>query len=348
MINAASAAPRTYALIHVRARAAARRLWARAPHSQAFFTIAGVLYMLFMYVVIQLVFETELARTGRLNGAANLSNLLADTWEVDQVSLGVAIGFAILASVFAFRITGKVVRALEEVQRIHEAQNEFLSIVSHEFRTPLTGIQGFSELIRDEDLTPELMREYAADINSDARRLSRMIGDMLDAQRLDGGRLQIVHAPVDLNQILRDVARQQSAVAKQHSIVLSLDDGVALVDGDTDRLTQIATNLIANAIKYATPGKITVSAVLEDGQAHLRVSDQGPGIPADSVERIFERYYRVPTADVGLITGTGLGLPIVRGLVELHRGRVWCESSPDSGSVFHVVLPATASNELPA
>jgi signal transduction histidine kinase len=123
----------------------------------------------------------ELARTGRLIGSADLSSLLADTWEVHQVSLGVAIGFAILASVFAFRITGKVVRALEKVQRIHEAQNEYLSIVSHEFRTPLTGIQGFSELIRDEDLTPELMREYAADINSDARRLSRMIGDMLDA-----------------------------------------------------------------------------------------------------------------------------------------------------------------------
>jgi two-component system OmpR family sensor kinase len=169
---------------------------------------------------------------------------------------------------------------------------------------------------------------------------------MLDAQRLDGGRLQINRTPVDLNQILRDVARQQSTVAKEHTIVLSLDDAVPLVDGDTDRLTQVVTNLIANAVKYATPGAIKASTALESGQVHLQVSDEGPGIPAESVERIFERYYRVATADVGLITGTGLGLPIVRGLVELHEGRVWCESSSDSGSVFHVVLPVTTSQEV--
>jgi len=145
----------------------------------------------------------------------------------------------------------------------------------------------------------------------------------------------------------RDKARTRLLrAAKKHEIVLSFDRPVLIINGDADRLTQIITNLVANAVKYATPGKITLSTSLADREVSLEVSDEGPGIPPESVERIFERYYRVPTKDVGLITGTGLGLPIVRGLVELHNGRVWCSSSPIAGTTFHVVLPAPTAKPV--
>ena len=318
---------------------ALRDIAGRAKRSYSVFLIANFLAILAIYTVIDFVFRLELQRAGLLNGPAELS-VPTDALTVHPISLAFATFFWVVGAIAARGAIRKLSLALNDVQLIHQAQNEFLSIVSHEFRTPLTGIQGFSEIIRDEELTPELVHEYAADINTDARRLSRMIGDMLDAQRLERGGLQVDLAPVDLNQVVRDVARQQSISAKKHEIVLSFDRPVLIVDGDADRLTQIVTNLVSNAVKYATPGKITVSTALAEGEVSLEVSDEGPGIPAASVERIFERYYRVPTKDVGLITGTGLGLPIVRGLVELHRGRVWCASSPIAGTTFHVVLPA--------
>ena len=326
-------------------KAAHRKMAGRATRSYTAFLIVNFLAILAIYTLIDFVFRLELQRAGLLNGPAGVS-IPTDALTVHPVSLAFATFFWMVGAIAARGTIKKLSLALDDVQRIHQAQNEFLSIVSHEFRTPLTGIQGFSEIIRDEELTPELVHEYAADIYTDARRLSRMIGDMLDAQRLERGRLQIDLAPVDLNQVVRDVARQQSILAKKHEIVLSLDRPVLIINGDTDRLTQIITNLVANAVKYATPGKITLSTSLADREVSLEVSDEGPGIPPESVERIFERYYRVPTKDVGLITGTGLGLPIVRGLVELHNGRVWCSSSPIAGTTFHVVLPAPTAKPV--
>jgi signal transduction histidine kinase len=303
---------------------------------------ASVASVLVIYVLIAVTFELELSQAGLLKAPSDPVTILTSAWSVHRTSLLLAIGVWVAGALAARRVNDRIGRAFEQAKQIYKAQNEFLSIVSHEFRTPLTGIQGFSELIRDEELPANLIHEYAGDINADAHRLSRMIGDMLDAQRLEHGRLQIERAPVDLNQLVRDVVRQQSVVAKNHEIVTSFDRAVLIVDGDADRLIQVVTNLVANAVKYATPGKITVSTELVQDEAAVRVADEGPGIPRESVDRIFERYYRVPTRDIGLITGTGLGLPIVRGLVELHGGRVWCESSPTTGSVFHVLLPVSA------
>jgi signal transduction histidine kinase len=322
---------------------ALRSIAARATRSFAVFVVANVLAVAGIYILIDFVFRLELQRAGLLNVPVVLT---MPSPTVHPVSLAMAAFFWVAMAIVSRGVIRKLSVALEDVRRVHQAQNEFLSIVSHEFRTPLTGIQGFSEIIRDEALTPELVHEYAADINTDARRLSRMIGDMLDVQRLERGKLRIDLTPVDLNQVVRDVARQQSISSKKHEIVLSFDRPVLIVDGDADRLTQIVTNLVSNAVKYATPGKITVSTALDQGEVSLEVSDEGPGIPPESVERIFERYYRVPTKDVGLITGTGLGLPIVRGLVELHRGRVWCSSSPIAGTTFHVVLPAPTAQPV--
>ena len=231
-------------------------------------------------------------------------------------------------------------QAVEQLERLNRAKSEFVSIVSHEFRTPLTGIQGFSEMMRDEDLTSEEMREYAGDINKDAQRLNRMINEMLDLDRMESGRMTIHPERMDLNAVIADVADRVRPQAPNHTLALDLQPDLPQVQADRDRMTQVASNLLSNAVKYSpTGGRITMSTRLDGDLLRLDVRDEGLGIPADALETIFERYSRVDSQATKDIQGTGLGLPIVRQIVQLHGGKVWAESELGRGSVFHVVLP---------
>ena len=230
--------------------------------------------------------------------------------------------------------------AVAELERLNRAKSDFVSIVSHEFRTPLTGIQGFSEMMASEDLTPEEMREYAGDINKDAHRLNRMITEMLDLDKMESGRMQLNREPLDLNAIVSDAVDRVRPNAPLHPVSLRLDPLVGEMSGDRDKLTQVIANLLSNAVKYSpNGGEIVVSTRAEGGAAHLVVRDHGMGIPEAALETIFERYGRVESIATRHIQGTGLGLPIVRQIVHLHGGTVWAESNVGEGSVFHVTLP---------
>lgn len=227
-----------------------------------------------------------------------------------------------------------------ELEEVNARQRRFISIVSHEFRTPLTGIQGFSELIRDEDLTPEETREYADDINRDAQRLARLIGEMLDLGRLESGRIELTLSAVDLNAVVREVVARSAPAAGRRELRVETDDSLPPIRADADKITQVMTNLVSNAVKYsADGGTVTVATQREDDGVHVSVADTGFGIPAGDLERIFEPYERVESSETARVEGTGLGLPIVRGIVRLHGGRVWVESQIGRGSTFHVVLP---------
>ena len=231
-------------------------------------------------------------------------------------------------------------QAVEQLERLNRAKSEFVSIVSHEFRTPLTGIQGFSEMMRDEELTSEEMREYAGDINKDAQRLTRMINEMLDLDRMESGHMTIHPERMDLNAVIADVADRVRPNAPNHTLTLDLQHDLPQVQADRDRMTQVASNLLNNAVKYSpTGGRITMSTRVDGDQLRLDVRDEGLGIPADALDTIFERYSRVDSLATKDIQGTGLGLPIVRQIVQLHGGKVWAESELGKGSVFHVVLP---------
>jgi signal transduction histidine kinase len=230
--------------------------------------------------------------------------------------------------------------AVAELERLSRAKSDFVSIVSHEFRTPLTGIQGFSEMMQSEDLTLAEMREYAGDINKDAHRLNRMITEMLDLDKMESGRMELHHEPVDLNAIVSEAADRIRPNAPHHPLSLRLDPLVGEVSGDRDKLTQVMANLLSNAVKYSpNGGEIVVATRVEGSTVHIAVRDHGMGIPKAALETIFERYGRVESLATRNIQGTGLGLPIVRQIVQLHGGAVWVESAVGEGSVFHVTLP---------
>jgi signal transduction histidine kinase len=230
--------------------------------------------------------------------------------------------------------------AVVELERLNRAKSDFVSIVSHEFRTPLTGIQGFSEMMQSEELTIDEMREYAGDINKDAHRLNRMITEMLDLDKMESGRMEIHRESVDLNAIVNEAANRMRPNAPEHPLSLRLDPMVGEVSGDRDKLTQVMANLLSNAVKYSPDGgEIVVSTRVEGSAVHIVVRDHGMGIPTGALETIFERYGRVESLATRHIQGTGLGLPIVRQIVQLHGGAVWVESTVGEGSVFHVTLP---------
>lgn len=228
----------------------------------------------------------------------------------------------------------------QELTRLNEAQRRFVSLVSHEFRTPLFGVQGFSEMIRDEALTPAEINDYAGRINSEAKRLVRMITEILDLDRMESGHMVLSLGDVKLNEVIESVVMYARPGAPQHQFASVLDPALPLMTADQDKLTQVMTNLVSNAVKYSPDaGTITITSARDGDTVHVSVKDEGIGIPVDALEKVFERFTRVERESLGTISGTGLGLPIVREIVELHGGRVWAESLPGQGSTFHMVLP---------
>jgi PAS domain S-box-containing protein len=232
---------------------------------------------------------------------------------------------------------------LAELEKLNQMKTEFTSMVSHEFRTALTGIQGMSELIHAGDMNEADVSEYSGYIFQEAERINRLITDMLDLDRLEAGKMKLVLAPMDLNATLEGVAVRSSVVSSDHKIRTELEAGVPNVLGDSDRLVQVMTNLVSNAIKYSPDGgEILISSHLVDGAVDVSITDHGVGIPADFVDRLFgrfERYEKTPSK----IIGTGLGLAIARQIIEMHHGKIWVENGAGGGSVFHFTIPAVTT-----
>jgi signal transduction histidine kinase len=282
---------------------------------------------------------------GQLAGALSFAQVdRARDWTADDIRLIEAVAQELRVAMTAAEAFERQRAAVVELERLNRAKSDFVSIVSHEFRTPLTGIQGFSEMMASDDLTVEEMREYAGDINKDAHRLNRMITEMLDLDKMESGRMQLNRERLDLNAVISDAVDRVRPNAPQHPVSLRLDPLVGEMNGDRDKLTQVLANLLSNAVKYSpNGGEIVVSTRAEGGSAHVVVRDHGMGIPQAALETIFERYGRVESPATRHIQGTGLGLPIVRQIVHLHGGTVWAESSVGEGSVFHITLPHAAA-----
>ena len=237
---------------------------------------------------------------------------------------------------------------LAGIERLNQLKSEFITLVSHEFRTGLVGIQGFSEMIRDsEDLAREDIKAFAADINKDAQRLNRMINDMLDLDRIEAGRLTLRMESVNINVVLEEAVERARASSEYHAINVNLDPTRPMTHCDSDRVAQIIANLLTNAIKYSPDGgEILVSSRAIEGFVEVSIRDHGVGIAPEFAKRLFSRYERYEKTS-GKIIGTGLGLAIARQIVELHGGRIWVDTTVGSGSDFRFTIPRPVP-EVPA
>jgi PAS domain S-box-containing protein len=226
---------------------------------------------------------------------------------------------------------------LEEIQK---QQMDFISGVSHEFRTTLTSILGFSELQQSEDFTLAEVRDFATDIYHDALRLVRMINSLLDLKRIKEGKTQLRLEMLSIGDLIRKQIHSSEVTTVKHTFRLILDENVAQIEGDRDKLVQVIANLLSNAIKYSPHGgQITLDCQQNENTLHIQIQDQGIGISPDALDKIFDDYSRIDSEKTRYIQGTGLGLAIVKQIVQMHGGKVWAESQQMEGTTFHVVLP---------
>jgi signal transduction histidine kinase len=237
------------------------------------------------------------------------------------------------------------VRDVSERARLERMKDEFVVTASHELRSPLTSVQGFAELLalERERLSPK-QRETVEIILANTHHLSRLLDDLLDLARSDAGRLTITRKPSSVEGLVEDAVSlmRERFAARRQRLEVEVEPGLPSVNVDPGRIKQVLVNLLDNAHDYCPDGsEVKVSASLVGREVELAVSDDGPGIPEEQLDHIFERFTR---GDAGLtqrIGGTGLGLAIAKSLVELHGGAVGVTSSPGRGSTFRVVLPAT-------
>ena len=238
-----------------------------------------------------------------------------------------------------------------EVKASRQAQRDFVANVSHELKTPLTSIQGFSQAILDGTADDEVSRYRAVEIiSSEANRMSRLVDELLDLARIESGQIKMQREPVDLAKVLKACVEKFALQAREGNVELALHaPALPLVTGDEDRLAQVFTNLLANALKHTPPaGKVTVKAQ-ETKQTRkkadtaatveITVTDTGAGIPPEDLAHIFERFYQVDKSRAGKDRGVGLGLTIARQIIEAHGGTINVESVRELGTKFSVSLP---------
>ena len=239
------------------------------------------------------------------------------------------------------------VAALSEVTQqraLQQTQSEVMALVTHEMKTPLTAIQGLSEVLAQHEFAAERRRALHLAINDEAKRLARMIDEYLDLARLESGARPLQRTECAVVPLLERVLLLLEPVAAQREIRLTRRwaADLPLLSVDEDLLARAVTNLVANAIKFSPlDSEIVIEADVRQTELRLAVSDQGCGIPAESLPHVFEKFYRVPRApsDDEAVTGAGLGLALVRECAELHGGRVTVESALGVGSTFTLWVP---------
>lgn len=233
---------------------------------------------------------------------------------------------------------------LTRLKQLERTREEFVANVSHELRTPLSLIKGYVETLLDGARhNPEVAQRFLKIIERNAQRLDLLIQDLLTISALESGRMKLNLQPVDLHSLAEKVLNDLHGKAEARDTTLLNILPALLAQVDANRLDQVFANLIDNAIKYGrTQGRVTVGGrQTETGMIEVSVTDDGPGIPVEALDRVFERFYRVDKARSRDQGGTGLGLSIVKHIIQSHGGEVWVDSEPGKGATFYFTLPAT-------
>jgi signal transduction histidine kinase len=253
---------------------------------------------------------------------------------------------ALFAEQVANEHADELARANYELEQANQLKDQFLSMASHELKTPITSIRGQAQvalrrIAKQQEASPDISTAYAAleKINQQTHRLNDLVGDLLDLSSIQSGKIPLQIGQCDLAQICGAVVEEQRLLSGR-TITLEVPAKPVAIKGDTDRLSQVVTNLVSNALKYSpeeTPVFVRLSQ--DEGSFIIAIEDSGPGIPAEEQEHIFEPFYRASHARQTSKNGMGLGLAICKDIVERHGGLIWCDSYPDKGSTFYVRLP---------
>ena len=231
-----------------------------------------------------------------------------------------------------------------EARAAEQMRVDFVANASHELRTPLSTLIGYTETLRERtaELDGETHDRFLTIVHEEARRMQRVVEDLISLSRIEAEKFTTPTEAVDLEQLIEVSVESAKRMAddRRSTLVCNIEQNLPSIAADSSQILQVLDNLITNALRYGEPGTpVTVSAALEDEMVHLTVADQGEGIAPEHVKRLTERFYRVDTSRSRSLGGTGLGLSIVKHIVERHRGRLTIESKLGKGTTVHVLLP---------
>ncbi len=234
------------------------------------------------------------------------------------------------------------VRDITHFREAEEMKSTFISVVSHELKTPVALIKGYAGTLRREDANWDAatVRDSLAVIEEESDRLTQLIDNLLDASRLQAGQMRLDKADVRVDRLAARMVSEFRTQTARHTLELDFPEDFPAIQGDEERLRQVLSNLLSNAIKYSPKsGRILVSGRFDDHHIYVAVTDQGIGVSAGEQDRIFDRFYRVENSLTRRTQGAGLGLYLARSVVEAHGGQIWVESNQGQGSTFVFTLP---------
>ncbi len=259
---------------------------------------------------------------------------------------------ALLAEQMANEHAEELEQVNQELEQANMLKDQFLSMASHELKTPITTIRGHAQfglrrLKKAVGTSADVdnMRGTLEKIDEQTYRLASLVDDLLDLSSIRAGKIALRLKDCGMNEICSSVVKDLRTLSGR-TIELAVPTSPVVIQADSDRISQVLTNLVSNALKYSSEDRpVFVCVQQQDDAALIRVHDEGTGIPRDQQERIFETFYRAPSAQNSEKRGWGLGLAICKDIVERHGGRIWCESEPGKGSTFVVELPLLASSK---
>jgi two-component system sensor histidine kinase VicK len=239
-----------------------------------------------------------------------------------------------------------VVMDVSEYKIAEQRKDDFFAMVSHELKTPLTSVNAYLQILQKKYQNVEdRFTENALSMSvKQVQKMTKMINGFLNVSRLESGKLSVEFKAFDIAELIKEVEQETLAIAQSHSMIFDPIESI-IVQADREKIGQVISNLISNAIKYSPAGSdITISCIAKSEYLYISVADFGPGIKEEQLEKIFDRYYRVENEYTANISGFGIGLYLCSELVKLHGGRIWAESQIGGGSIFNFTLPISSVN----
>ncbi|HLY86676.1 MAG TPA: ATP-binding protein [Gaiellaceae bacterium] len=277
----------------------------------------------------------------RTIGMLTLSRDRPDAFSEDEIELVSLLGRLVATAVQNIRAYEAERRRVEELARLSQLRADFVSLVSHELRSPMAAVIGAARTLQDRwrMLSADQREAFLALIGDETSRLAELVGDVLDTSRIEAGTFSYRFDEVDLGRVVEEAVETAVLAQQEVPVVAAVRGGLPAIRGDRARLRQVLGNLIENAVKYSPEGgEVRVSAAAANGAVQIAVRDSGPGIPHDQRGRIFEKFGRVDV-EGGSKPGTGLGLFIARSIAEAHGGSLEVSAGPEPGAVFTLTLP---------